>query len=66
MEKQVELLGRLAEDGNELLFFIQDIFGSCEHSNKKILNQMSNAILNYAYLPVVVQSLCVLKLKPHL
>jgi hypothetical protein len=27
---------------------------------------LANALLNYAYLPVVVQSLCVLKLKPHL
>jgi hypothetical protein len=66
MEKQVDVLNRLVEDSNEVLFFVQDIFSSCKESNAKIVRMMANALLNYAYLPMVVQSLCILKLKPHL
>jgi hypothetical protein len=66
VEKQVEVLHRLTEDSNEVLFFVQDIFSSCKQTNAKITNQLSNALLNFAYFPVIVQSLCVLKLKPHL
>jgi hypothetical protein len=66
VEKQVEVLHRLAEDSNEVLFFVQDILASCKQVNGKIADHMTNAMLNYAYLPVIVQSLCVLKLKPHL
>ena len=66
IEKQVDILNKLTEDSNEILFFIQDIFQSCRQSNPKIANMLSNALLNYAYLPVIVRSLCVMKLKPFL
>ena len=66
MEKQVDVLNRLVEDSNEVLFFVQDIFSSCKDTNRQMVKMMANAMLNYAYLPMVVQSLCSLKLKPHL
>ncbi len=66
MEKQVDVLNRLVEDSNEVLFFVQDIFSSCKDTNRQVVKMMANAMLNYAYLPMVVQSLCSLKLKPHL
>ena len=66
VEKQIEVLTKLTEDGNEILFYVQDIFTTCKDRNNRVVEMMANALLNYAYLPVVVQSLCVLKLKPHL
>ena len=40
-----------AEDSNETLFYIQDIFASGDPN----INQMlCNALLHYAYLPTVV------------
>jgi hypothetical protein len=63
IENKIELLHKLTEDCNEVLYYVQDIFGSCP---EKIVKCLINALLNYTYLPVVVQSLCVLKLRPHL
>lgn len=52
-----------AEDSNETLFYMQDIFSSSDTNLHKIL---ANALLHYAYLPIIVQSLCVLNNKPQL
>ncbi len=51
------------EDANESLFYIQDIFASGD----QLINRMlASALLHYAYLPVLVRSLCSMKLKPIL
>ena len=52
-----------AEDSNETLFYIQDIFSSGDVDLNRML---TNSLLHYAYLPTVVQSLCVIKHKPQL
>lgn len=52
-----------AEDSNETLFYIQDIFQSGDANLNRIL---SNALLHYAYLPTVISSLCSLQSKPVL
>jgi hypothetical protein len=58
---------RKASDINDTLYFISDLFGVMQESGLKTLADMlTNALLNYAYLPVLVQSLCVLQLKPTL
>ena len=52
-----------SEDANETLFYIQDIFTSGD----EIINRMlGNALLHYAYMPIVVRSLCSMRLKPIL
>lgn len=40
-----------AEDSNETLFYIQDIFQS---GDQNINRMLANALLHYAYLPTVV------------
>ncbi|CDW90017.1 UNKNOWN [Stylonychia lemnae] len=52
-----------AEDSNETLFYIQDIFAS---GDENINRALTNSLLHYAYLPTVVQSLFTLKHKPQL
>ena len=52
-----------AEDANETLFYIQDIFSSGDEDINKML---TNSLLHYAYLPIVVQALCAIKNKPAL
>ena len=37
-----------------------------KRNNKLIYNMLVNSLLNYAYFPAVIQSLCVLKCKPTL
>lgn len=49
-----------ADDANELLFYISDIFNI---ENEKYSSMMSNSLLRYAYLPCLVKSLCVLTAK---
>lgn len=66
IEKHVDILHKNTEDANEILFFVQDIFALCRTSNNKIAAMMANALLNYGYLPVIVRSLCSMKLKPFL
>jgi hypothetical protein len=52
-----------SEDANEALFYIQDIFSSGDENVNRML---ANALLHYAYLPVLIRSLCSMKLKPLL
>ncbi len=49
------------EDSNETLFYIQDIFAS---GDENINRMLSNALLHYSYLPIVVGSLCSMRKKP--
>jgi len=51
------------EDTNESLFYIEDIF---QAGDPNITRMLSSALLHYAYMPVLVRSLCSLKLKPLL
>ena len=44
-----------AEDANETLLYIQDIFQS---GDLNINRMLANALLHYAYLPALVRSLC--------
>jgi hypothetical protein len=53
-----------SEDANETLFYIEDLLETTKVSNPKVHKQLKNALLNYAYYPTVIQSLCSLKLKP--
>lgn len=64
--KGVDDIMKQAEDMNEILLYFQDIYCLCEETNPKICKLLTNALLNYAYLPVLVQSLCVLTIKPSL
>jgi hypothetical protein len=58
---------KCADDSNELLLYISDLFATCKETNSEVCNMLANALLNVAYLPVLVQSLCVLKIpKPAL
>lgn len=59
--RQIDLMMNDAEDTNETLFYVQDIFESGQEDLNKML---TNALLHYAFLPTVAQSLCVLKHKP--
>jgi len=52
-----------SEDANETLFYIQDIFTS---GDENINRMLGNALLHYAYMPIVVRSLCSMRLKPIL
>ena len=51
------------EDSNESLFYIQDILSS---GDENINRMLTNALLHYAYLPLIVRSLCSMKKKPIL
>lgn len=51
------------EDSNESLFYIQDIFDT---GDPLLTRMLSSALLHYAYLPVLVRSLCSLRLNPLL
>ena len=67
VQKGGEVLLRKASDINDTLYFIADLFGVMHESGLRTLADMlTNALLNYAYLPIVLQSLCVLQLKPTL
>lgn len=66
IESKMETLSRLTEDSNEILFYVQDIVTSCTASNKRAVDMLINALLNYSYLPVLVRSLVALKFKPFL
>ena len=55
-----------ADDANETLFYIQDLLEITLRTNPKVHHQIKNALLNYAYYPTVIQSLCSLKLRPQL
>jgi hypothetical protein len=61
--KQIDIMMSDAEDANETLFYIQDIFQS---NDSNITSILTNSLLHYAYYPVLVQSLCMLKSKPSL
>ncbi|CDW86068.1 UNKNOWN [Stylonychia lemnae] len=52
-----------AEDANEMLFYIQDIFNIGDYKLNRIL---INTLLQYAFLPNVVKSLCDLQNAPTL
>ena len=54
------------EDVNETLFYLHDLLEITKETNPKVHHQLVNAMLNYAYFPTVIQSLCSLKLKPQL
>ena len=56
------------EDANETLYYLQDLFVVLQKNCPSMAKMLANALLNYAYLPVVVQSLCVFnpKSKPLL
>ena len=64
--RHMESVIKQAEDANETLFFIQDLLETTKDINGKVHSQIKNALLNYAYYPTVIQSLCSLKLKPQL
>ncbi len=64
--KHMEGVIKESEDANETLFYIQDLLETTKESNPKVYQQLKNALLNYAYYPTVIQSLCSLKLKPQL
>ena len=52
---------RKASDINDTLDYIADLFDVMQESGLTVLADMlTNALLNYAYLPIVIQSLCVL------
>ncbi len=55
-----------SEDAIQTLFYIQALLDTTKESNPKVYKQLKNALLNYAYYPIVIQSLCSLKLKPQL
>ena len=63
-DKMIEHIYKLVEDSNETLFYIQDLFEVTKRKNPVLFKMLVNSLLNYAYLPGVVQSLCVLKRKP--
>ena len=65
-EKHVDIVMKQVEDANETLFYIQDLFTVLQRNCPSVARMLANALLNYAYLPVVVQSLCVFKYKPLL
>ena len=65
-KKYMEMVIKQAEDANETLFYLQDLLETTNRNNPQIYGQLKNAILNYAYYPTVIQSLCSLKLKPQL
>ena len=54
---------KIVEDANETLFYIQDLFTVLQKNSPSMSKMLADALLNYAYLPVVVQSLCVFKYK---
>jgi len=51
------------EDSNEILFYIQDVLSAGDENINRMLR---NSLLHYAYLPLVVRSLCSMRLKPLL
>lgn len=61
VQKGGEILLRKASDINDTLDYIADLFDVMQESGLTVLADMlTNALLNYAYLPTVIQSLCVL------
>ena len=58
--RKIDLMLGDSEDANEALFYIQDIFSSGDENVNRMLG---NALLHYAYLPVLIRSLCSMKLK---
>lgn len=56
---------RLIEDGNEYLFFIQDVYDVIVEY-EPYHRMMTSALLKLFYVPVVLQSLCVMEIKPKL
>ncbi len=58
-------LTRLIEDGNEYLFFIQDLYDVIVQY-EPYHRMMTSALLKVFYVPVVLQSLCVMEIKPKL
>lgn len=61
--RQIDLMMNATEDSNETLFYIQDVLSSGDENINRMLR---NALLHYAYLPLVVRSLCSMRLKPVL
>jgi hypothetical protein len=49
--KQIDIMMSDAEDANETLFYIQDIFQS---NDSNITSILTNSLLHYAYYPVLV------------
>ena len=42
------------DDFNETLFYLQDLLDTTERVNPKVHDQIKNALLNYAYYPIVI------------
>ena len=57
-------MSRLIEDSNEFIFYIQDLYDVLSYEPYK--KMLTNALLKVLYVPVVLQSLCVLEMKPKL
>ena len=62
-EHHVEVVIKQVEDANETLFYLQDLFTVLQKNCPSMAKMLANALLNYAYLPVVVQSLCIFNTK---
>lgn len=58
-------LKRLIEDTNEYLYFIQDVYEVVE-AYDPYHKMLTAGLLRIFYLPFVLQSLCVLTLKPKI
>lgn len=61
--RKIDLMLGDSEDANEALFYIQDIFSS---GDDNVTRMLANALLHYAYMPILIRSLCSMKLKPLL
>lgn len=61
--RKIDLMMGATEDSNEILFYIQDVFSAGDENINRMLR---NALLHYAYLPLVVRSLCSMRLRPIL
>lgn len=57
-------VARLIEDSNEFLFYIQDLYDVLTY--KPYADMLTSALLKIVYAPMVLQSLCVMTMKPKL
>ena len=64
-DTQSNLLTRMIEDGNEYLNFIQDVYDVViEHEGYH--KMLTKALMEVCFVPVVLQSLCCMNLKPKM
>jgi hypothetical protein len=55
MDKTVENLLKKAADINDTILFVADLFSVVhDRGNHRVSSMLTNALLNYAYLPILV------------